>query len=111
MLVKFASGKVNWLNKPILPGQLKPWLIDHGSLTSSLRRRYPDFKVRPVALKFAKAIVDETNLLHIPAHNTALIREVLLLGGGHPLYLRIAYYQDQVCAAHGMGLVSWVISL
>lgn len=85
ILVKFSSGKVNWLNRPILSGQLKPWLIDHGSLTSSLRRRYPDFKVHPVTLKFAKAIVDETNLLHIPAHKTALIREVLLFGGGQPV--------------------------
>lgn len=84
-LVKFSSRKVNWLNRPILSGQLKPWLIDHGSLTSSLQQRYPDFKVLPVAMTFAKPIVDEAALLHVPAHKAVLIREVLLFGGGQPV--------------------------
>ncbi len=84
-LVKFTSGKVNWLNSPILSGQLKPWLIDHGSLTSSLQQRYSDFKVQSVAMKFTKPIVDEAVLLHVPAHKATLIREVLLFGGGQPV--------------------------
>lgn len=77
--------KTNWLNKPISSGQLKPWLINRGSLTLSLQKRYSDFKVRPVAMKFAKPSVDEAALLHLSEHKTALIREVLLFGGGQPV--------------------------
>lgn len=84
-LATFPTRKVNWLNRPILSGQLKPWLIDHGSLTLSLQQRYSDFKVRPVAMVFAKPIVDEAALLHVPARKIALIREVLLFGGGQPV--------------------------
>lgn len=77
--------KTNWLNKPISSGQLKPWLVDHGSLTLSLQQRYSDFKVRPVAMKFAKPSVEEAALLYLSEHKTALIREVLLFGGGQPV--------------------------
>jgi chorismate lyase len=84
-LVTFASRKVNWLNRPILSGQLNLWLIDHGSLTLSLQQRYSDFKVQPVAVQFARPIVDEAASLNVPAHKIALIREVLLFGGGQPV--------------------------
>ncbi|MES2500023.1 MAG: chorismate lyase [Pseudomonadota bacterium] len=84
-LIKSGSGKISWLNKPILSGQLKPWLIDSGSLTSSLQQHYSDFKVQPVVMKFGKVIVDETHLLQISTHTTALIREVLLIGEGRSL--------------------------
>jgi chorismate lyase len=72
--------KSGWLAKPLQSGNLRPWLIDNGSLTARLQRRYSNFSVKPVTVKYAKPIIDESALLHLPAHKTALIREVLLLG-------------------------------
>ena len=81
--------KSGWLNKPIITEsvkrQLKPWLIDHGSLTLLLQRRYVNFAVKPLLVKYAKPIQDEATLLHLPAHKTALIREVLLMGDNQPM--------------------------
>lgn len=84
-LLKLSSDKASWLNRPIVFGQLKPWLIDCGSLTSSLQRRYSDFKVQLIGMKFDIVIVDEANLLQTPTHKTALIREVLLFGDDQPV--------------------------
>lgn len=81
-LVKSASVQGKWLNKPILNGRLKPWLINRSSLTANLRQRYLDFKVQPVDMCLAKPAVDEVALLGLSAHKSALIREVLLLGCG-----------------------------
>ena len=69
----------------MLSGTYRKWLIDSGSLTARLKARYTDFAVRPVAVKYAKAINDEAALLHLPAYKTALIREVLLVGNNQPV--------------------------
>lgn len=69
-----------WLVNPILAGRLKPWLIDKGSLTLRLQKRYPVFGVNPVSMHYAKPILDEALRLGLPSYKTALIREVLLLG-------------------------------
>ncbi len=69
-----------WLVNPISAGRLKPWLIDKGSLTLRLQKRYPDFGVNPVCVHYAKPILDEALRLGLPSYKTALIREVLLLG-------------------------------
>ena len=74
-----------WLKKPIAAKVLQPWLIDNGSLTARLQLRYSRFAVKPVVVKYAKPIADESALLHLPAHKTALIREVLLLGNNQPV--------------------------
>ena len=74
-----------WLTKPLLAQPFQSWLIDNGSLTRRLQRRYSNFSVKPVAVKYAKPIIDESALLHLPAHKTALIREVVLLGNNHPV--------------------------
>ena len=75
-----SQSRQRWLKKPILAKALQSWLIDNGSLTSRLQLRYSHFAVKPVVVKYAKPITDESALLHLPAHKTALIREVLLLG-------------------------------
>jgi chorismate--pyruvate lyase len=69
-----------WLVNPILAGRLKPWLIEKGSLTLRLQKRYTVFDVNPVNVRYAKPIFDEALRLVLPSYKTALIREVLLLG-------------------------------
>ena len=59
---------------------MRHWLIDTGSLTSRLKGRYPDFSVRPVLLKKAKAFTDELSQVSLKSNQQALIREVLLMG-------------------------------
>lgn len=63
---------------------MQSWLIDTGSLTARLQKRYVHFAVKPVLVKYAKPIPDESGLLHLPAYKTALIREVLLIGDYQP---------------------------
>ena len=74
-----------WLKKPILAKSLQHWLIDNSSLTARLQLRYSHFAVKPVAVKYAKPITDESALLHLPTYKTALIREVLLMGNNQPV--------------------------
>ena len=74
-----------WLKKPLLAHVHQSWLIDTGSLTARLQLRYSHFVVKPVAVKYAKPMIDESALLHLPAHNTTLIREVLLMGNNQPV--------------------------
>jgi chorismate lyase len=77
------QSRQRWLIKPILAQKLQSWLIDAGSLTARLQNRYRHFSVKPVVVAFAKPNQDEIALLDLPAHKTALIREVLLLGEHH----------------------------
>ena len=69
----------------MLAGSNQPWLIDTGSLTARLQLRYSHFAVKPVSVKYAKPIMDEATLLHLPAHKAALIRQVLLMGNHQPV--------------------------
>ena len=80
-----SNSRSQWLEKPVFCGGLQSWLIDNGSLTARLQLRYSHFAVKPVAVKYAKPIADESALLHLPAHKTALIREVLLMGNNQPV--------------------------
>ena len=80
-----SPSRQRWLKKPMLAQTLQSWLIDTGSLTARLQLRYKHFAVKPVAGKYAKPINDESALLHLPAHKTALIREVLLMGNNQPV--------------------------
>ena len=74
-----------WLKRPISAHALHHWLIDNGSLTASLQARYPDFSVRPTAVQLAKPALGEADLMHIARRQTALIREVLLIGNQQPV--------------------------
>ena len=69
----------------MLCGAYRKWLIDKGSLTARLQRRYAKFAVKPVAVKYAKPLQDEAALLYLPAHKAALIREVLLISNNRPV--------------------------
>ncbi len=85
ILINSNYQKARWLIKPLLSSNLRPWLVDNGSLTARLQQRYTNFSVEPVSLKFAKPIQDEAALLHLPANKAALIREVLLIGNNQPV--------------------------
>ena len=74
-----------WINKPRFSDSLRPWLVDDGSLTSRLQKRYTNFSVKVVVIKYAKPIQDEAALLRQASHKTALIREVLLIGDNQPV--------------------------
>jgi chorismate lyase len=75
-----SHPRLQWLKKPISAQALQSWLIDTGSLTARLQSRYTHFAVKPVTVKYAKPIQDEAALLHLTAHKSPLIREVLLMG-------------------------------
>jgi chorismate--pyruvate lyase len=74
-----------WLKRPISAHALHHWLIDNGSLTASLQARYPDFSVKPTAVQLARPALGEADLMHIARRQTALIREVLLIGNQQPV--------------------------
>ena len=74
-----------WFKKPICTSDLRPWLVDSGSLTARLKVRYTHFSVKPVMFKNAKALMDEVALLGLKANQHALIREVLLMGNNQPV--------------------------
>ena len=76
-----ANGRFHWLNKPMMSGQFRPWLQGVGSLTARLQQRYADFAVQPVLVAYAKPLVDEAMPLKMASHHTALVREVMLMGG------------------------------
>lgn len=80
-----ANSRQRWLKKPILAKALQSWLIDTGSLTARLQARYAHFAVKPVAVKYAKPMVDEAAVLRLPVHQMALIREVLLMDDNQPV--------------------------
>ena len=80
-----SQSRLRWLKKPMLAKALQHWLIDNGSLTARLQQRYSHFVVKPAAVKYAKPMIDEAALLRLPAHKTALIREVLLMGNNQPV--------------------------
>jgi chorismate lyase len=62
---------------------LNPDLADFGSLTARLRGRFgSSFRVQVLAQGFAKPRHDEAELLNIPGHQWAWLREVALYGAG-----------------------------
>ena len=75
---------MRWLRKPMGSAAYRPWLVDGGSLTRRLQRRYPDFAVEPVRLLDRRPQLDEAQLLCVPARRLALLREVRLVGAGQP---------------------------
>jgi chorismate--pyruvate lyase len=85
-IVKNSSqSRHRWLKKPVLSREYNVWLIDIGSLTARLQRRYAKFSVQAMAINYAKPTQEEAAILHLPGYNTALIREVMLLGENQPV--------------------------
>jgi chorismate lyase len=70
-----------------LPGNVPSWVYETGSLTRRLRQHYPNVKVTLVFHQWAKPLLDECRLLHIPPHRYALTREVMLHDDNQPLLL------------------------
>ncbi len=79
------SNRANWLKNPMQSGKYHHWLIDKGSLTARLKKKYADFLVQPVQVMSAKAFLDEASLLKMPVRQKALIREVMLMGNQQAL--------------------------
>ena len=80
MIKDTPQPRYRWLIRPLQGRDYQCWLIDNGSLTARLQKKYQTFSVHPLTVKYAKPIQDEASLLHLPIDKTALVREVLLLG-------------------------------
>ncbi len=79
------NKRAHWLKKPILSGQYRPALSDDGSLTMRLKSEFTDFSVRPIAVSYARAFLDEMPALALSLRQTALIRNVLLMSNQRAL--------------------------
>lgn len=82
---KHFSCRQQWLQKPLSSGPYHAHLSERGSLTASLQRRYRRFAVTSLKMDYAKANLDEAQLLHLAQYQHALIREVVLYGNAHPV--------------------------
>ena len=65
--------------------QYRHWLKDQGSLTRRIQLRCNAFSVRHVRLNQGNACRDESKLLRLQPRSRALLREVYLYCGDHPL--------------------------
>ena len=101
----FPNTRHRWLTKPLQARAYQPWLVDNGSLTRRLQQRYPDFTVRPLSQVVAKPLVDEAGVLQVRPHQQALVREVLLMGGGqHVVFAHSVLPQASLRGTwHGLG--------
>ena len=73
------------LNLHELPEQVRPWLLDSGSLTARLMAASDgDFQVKVVQQDWRVPYLNEARLLGLKPRQRALIREVQLLCHGKP---------------------------
>lgn len=79
------NDRAHWIRKPIMAGELTPWLVNEGSLTKHLQHRYLDFHVRPLVVAHAKPLIDERAMLCLHGAQRAFVREVLLYGNNAPV--------------------------
>jgi chorismate--pyruvate lyase len=78
----------HWKTHPALAGAplaLHPWLIDTGSLTARIVARCNEFEVRVLREVRAQPLLDERQLIGLPAKRHAWVREVLLVADGVPV--------------------------
>jgi len=66
-------------------GNYRHWLADPGSLTRRLQSLSNDFHVRPSRHQYARAQIDEAQLLGLSRRENALLREVYLYSNGEPV--------------------------
>lgn len=66
-------------------GRYRHWLIDSGSLTKRLQSLSDDFCVKSSRHQYARAQVDEAQLLNLPRRQNALLREVYLYSQNEPV--------------------------
>ena len=82
---RYQSQEPNWqdyrrLSKCQLPGDVRCWLLDSGSLTQHLlRASNGEFRVQIIDQRWGRARPSEVKLLGLRRHEYVLIREVLLI--------------------------------
>lgn len=81
----YIKLRSNWLRKPLATLNVRHWLVDEASLTLRLQQRYVDFHVQPLFQHREKPITDEASLLGFKQSAKTQVREVLLMGDGHPV--------------------------
>ncbi|PKO46553.1 MAG: chorismate--pyruvate lyase [Betaproteobacteria bacterium HGW-Betaproteobacteria-22] len=74
-----------WLESPFSSSFYHSWLIERGSLTARLQKRYRDFLLQSLVIRYAKPSREEVNILRMRAGDVALNREVVLYGNGQPV--------------------------
>lgn len=81
----------DWLSQPLEslhrqpPPALLPWLLHPGSLTAALKHLSGgDFRVRVLSQGWQQPRLEERRALQLRDRSRALVREVLLYGGGRP---------------------------
>lgn len=77
-------GHRRWLRQQV-PGALRPWLLDSGSLTDRLKCSCPGvFSVRVLDETWQRPQLDEMRVLSMPVTARAWVRQVQLLCDGKP---------------------------
>lgn len=87
-----------------MSGHYQRWLIDDGSLTLRLQQCYANFSVQPLVVEYAKPFFDETSILKLAPRNSALIREVLLVGNGSTVVFAHSVLPRQSLRGQWLGL-------
>lgn len=68
-----------------MPVALRGWLLDRGSLTQRLiDASGGQFRVEVLSQHMALPLLSEANALGLPTRQCAVVREVILYGGGEP---------------------------
>ena len=85
---KMPRQDFRWKTRPEMTGAplfLRPWLADTASLTARIVARCNKFKVRVLRETLAPPFLDEHDLIALPLHRHAWMREVLLIADGVPV--------------------------
>jgi len=86
--MRLRPHRETWLARPpraTVDPQLRPWLIDHGSLTARIRARCRSLSVTVLRQCLALPHSDEASLLGLRRGELAWLREVLLVADGVPV--------------------------
>ncbi|MHB1677660.1 MAG: chorismate--pyruvate lyase family protein [Sulfuriferula sp.] len=68
-----------------VPANVRRWLSDQGSLTRRISRRCADFNVCNVRQRRCHVLLDEAAIVGLALKQQALLREVYLCCGAHPV--------------------------
>ncbi|MGD8176333.1 chorismate--pyruvate lyase family protein [Marinimicrobium sp. ARAG 43.8] len=80
-LFQAANPRRKTVNLDGCPAELKPWLLDRGSLTAKLKRHSGgQFRVQVLSQRLAAPTLNERRRLGMKSGHWALVREVVLLG-------------------------------
>ena len=80
-----STGLAARLSHGLYPRNLKPWLLDTGSLTKRLKNAFPGtFEVQVLYHDWGRPTHDERRFLSMEEREQASIREVVLVCNGQP---------------------------